>query len=291
MTPRVLPGSAGRSADSGAVGNGSQEQGPGRPGQGAPPQGSGGGGIDWSGPVGARAFAEVEASTDWLLGYPFVFEALSHRMGAGAVLVDYGCGPGRVADRAARTLGARVVGVDTSPEMLELARRTSPAVAEYHLVQNGRATGLPDGCADAVMCNHVLASLATEEAVLGVFAEIRRLLRPGGPFVLLGTDPACAGIEYASLRVGRAGAVYGPGEEMPLGLRRTNGSWQEVRNHAWPVDVLAALVERSRFRDVFQRRPTVAEALPLAEPGLAGRFPWTAERTRPPLVITTAVAA
>lgn len=256
------------------------------PGQGGAPDGTA-----WSGREGARAFAAVEAATDWLLGYPFVFRALSRRIDAGDVLVDYGCGPGKVADHAARLLGARVLGVDTSPEMLDLARRTATSVAEYHLVEGGRVTGLPDACADAVMCNHVLASLPTEDAVLGVFAEIRRLLRPGAPLVLLTTDPACSGTEYASLRIGEPGEEYGPGDELTVRLRRTDGSWQEVRNHAWPVALQPALLERARFRNVVQHRPSVEEALAVADAELASSRTWSAERARPPLVITTALAA
>ncbi|WP_030712136.1 class I SAM-dependent methyltransferase [Streptomyces sp. NRRL F-2580] len=248
-------------------------------------------GAAWSGRDGARAFAAVEAATDWLLGYPFVFRALSRRIGPGAVLVDYGCGPGRVADHAARQLGARVLGVDTSPEMLALARASATAVAEYHLVEDGRVTGLDDGCADAVMCNHVLASLPTEDAVLGVFTEIRRLLRPDALFVLLTTDPGCNGTEYASLRVGEPDEVYGPGDELTVRLLRTDGTWQEMRNHAWPVGYFPALLERAGFRDVVQHRPTVDEALTVADPDLAAGRPWSAERARPPLVITTALAA
>ncbi|MFD8143776.1 class I SAM-dependent methyltransferase [Streptomyces sp. NPDC059708] len=250
-----------------------------------------GAGAAWSGSEGARAFAAVEAATDWLLGYPFVFRALSRRIGAGAVLVDYGCGPGKVADHAARRLGARVIGVDTSPEMLALARAPGTAVAEFHLVEDGRTRGLDDACADAVMCNHVLASLPDEAAVLSVFTEVRRLLRPGGPFVLLSTDPDCGGAEYASLRIGDPGAVHEPGQGLTVRLRRTDGSWQEVRNHAWPVGRLPGLLERAGFRDVVQERPTVAEARESADPDLVRSRPWTAERERPPLVVTTALAA
>lgn len=268
-------------ADSEAVSDSSEETG--RPGVGE--------GAAWSGREGAQAFAAVEAATDWLLGYPFVFRALSRRLGAGEVLVDYGCGPGKVADQAARRLGARVLAVDTSPEMLALARGSGSAVAEYHLVENGRATGLPDGCADAVMCNHVLASLPTEDAVLAVFTEIRRLLRPGAPFVLLATDPDCGGTDYASLRIGEAGQAYRPGDPLTVRLRRTDGTWQEVRNHAWPVAVIPALLERTGFRGVVQQRPSVDEALALADPELANSRTWSAERARPPLVITSASAA
>ncbi|MBW5484241.1 class I SAM-dependent methyltransferase [Streptomyces bambusae] len=252
---------------------------------------TGGAGGTWSGRAGAQAFAAVEAATDWLLGYPFVFRTLSHRIGPGDVLVDYGCGPGQVADAAARRLQARVLGVDTSPEMLELARRTAPAVAEFHLVENGRVTGLADGRADAVMCNHVLASVPTQEAVLAVFTEIHRLLRPGAPLVLLTTDPACTGIEYASLRIGGGpGEEYGPGDRLTVRLRRTDGTWQDVHNHAWPVGFLPGLLERAGFRDVTQQRPTVDEALTVADPEFARGRAWAGERERPPLVVTTATA-
>ncbi|MFF4369045.1 class I SAM-dependent methyltransferase [Streptomyces sp. NPDC001594] len=248
-------------------------------------------GTTWSGTEGARAFAAVEAATDWLLGYPFVFRALARRgIGAGAVIVDYGCGPGKVADRAARLLGARVIGVDTSPEMLALARAPGTAVAEFHLVEGGRTAGLADGCADAVMCSHVLASLPDEETVVSVFLEVRRLLRPGGPFVLLSTDPDCGGTEYASLRIGGPGPARAPGQELSVGLRRTDGTWQEVRNHAWPVARIPVLLERAGFRDVLQERPTFDEARAEADPELVRSRPWTAERERPPLVVTTALA-
>ncbi|KOU71977.1 class I SAM-dependent methyltransferase [Streptomyces virginiae] len=259
--------------------------------QGTGPSGGAPEGTAWSGHEGARAFAAVEAATDWLLGYPFVLRALAGHIGAGQVLVDYGCGPGKVADHAARVLGARVLGADTSPEMLDLARASATAVAEYHLVENGRVTDLPDGCADAVMCNHVLASLPTEDALLGVFTEIRRLLRPDAPLVLLTTDPACSGTEYASLRIGEPGETYAPGDPVTVRLRRTDGSWQEMRNHAWPVGLYPTLLERARFRDVAQHRPTVDEAVAVADPDLVAARPWPAERAGPPLVITTALAA
>lgn len=246
--------------------------------------------VAWSGREGAQAFASVEAATDWLLGYPFVFRALARKIDSGHVLVDYGCGPGKVADHAARLLGARVLGVDTSPEMLALARGSETAVAEFHLVDGDRTVCLPDGGADAVMCNHVLASLPTEAAVLSVFREIHRLLRPGAPLVLLATDPACSGTEYASLRIGEPGWEYGPGDALAVRLRRSDGTWQEMANHAWPVDACPPLLERAGFRNVVQHRPTVEEAFGVVDAEFAASRTWSAERANPPLVITTAFA-
>ena len=245
------------------------------------------GGAGWSGSEGAQAYAAMEAATNWLLGYPFVFGTLSRRIGAGSVLVDYGCGPGKVADRAARRLGAYVIGVDISPQILALARDGARAVAEFHLVEDGRVTTLANGCADAVMCNHVLASLPTRGAVLDVLTEIRRLLRPGGLFVLLSTDPAHSGTAYASLRIGEPGEQYGPGDRLTVRLLRTDGSWEERSNHAWPVDLLPGLLEHAGFGDIAQYRPTVDEALTVADPDLVRSRSWQAERVAPPLVVTT----
>lgn len=223
----------------------------------------------------------MEAGTDWLLGYPFVFKALSGAGREGGVLLDFGCGPGHVAGHTGRALGMRVLGVDASPDMLALAREEGTPEAEYHLVADGRVGGLADACADAAMCNHVLESLPDERTVLEVFAEIHRLLRPGAPFALLTTDPACAGIEYASLRVGEPGVTYGPGEPMPVRLRRTDGTWQSVRNHAWPVETFPALLERVGFSDVAQHHPTPDEELEVADPEHVRSRDWSAERLRP----------
>ena len=73
-------------------------------------------------------------------------------------------------------------------------------------------------------------------------------------------------------------------------LLRTDGTWQEVRNHAWPVDLLPELLARAGFRGVVQHRPTVEEAESVADPALVRSRPWEAERARPPLVITRATA-
>ncbi|MFE4856514.1 class I SAM-dependent methyltransferase [Streptomyces sp. NPDC056670] len=248
-----------------------------------------GGPRAWSGRAGARAFAAVDAATDWLVGYPFVFRALAERSRAGGVLLDFGCGPGTVAEHAARRLGMRVVGVDASPDMLALARERGTPDAEYHLVTKGRADGLSDGCADAAMCNHVLASLPDERTVLGVFGEIRRLLRPGAPLVLLTTDPAGSGIEYASLKVGEPGVTYAPGRPMTVRLRRTDGTWQTMPNHAWPPGAISALLERAGFTPVAQHHPTPDEAEGVADPAHAHSRDWAAERHRPPLVVTVAL--
>jgi SAM-dependent methyltransferase len=103
---------------------------------------------------------------------------------AGWRVVDVGCGAGFDSQVAARWVGpgGSVLGVDMSPEMLAVARA---GLAESGLTNlafaEGRAEALPveTGWADLVISNGVL-NLATCKA--SAFAEIARVLRPGGRF-------------------------------------------------------------------------------------------------------------
>ncbi|MEV5279610.1 hypothetical protein [Streptomyces sp. NPDC051994] len=106
--------------------------------------GSGSGGA-WSGREGAEAFAAVDAATDWLLGYPFVFRALGAGSGTDRVLLDFGCGPGRVADRAARRLGVRIVGHAWPPTTIRaLLERAGFTPATQHHPTPDEAEGIAD---------------------------------------------------------------------------------------------------------------------------------------------------
>jgi SAM-dependent methyltransferase len=57
------------------------------------------------------------------------------RVGEGDLLYDLGCGDGRIAIAAARDLGARAVGFDIDPRLVELARANVAAAGVGHLVR------------------------------------------------------------------------------------------------------------------------------------------------------------
>ncbi len=97
-------------------------------------------------------------------------------------VVDLACGTGIVACRIAGT-GAQVVGVDTSEEMLEQAKRRAAeeSVAVTWLQRDFAATTLKSGSADLVTCQQGL-QFATDRAA--VLRETRRLLASGGRAVM-----------------------------------------------------------------------------------------------------------
>jgi SAM-dependent methyltransferase len=105
---------------------------------------------------------------------------------AGETVVDLGSGAGIDALIAARAVGpaGRVIGIDMTPEMLARARANAAAAGlEQVEFREGRLEALPvaDGAVDAVTSNCVINLVPDKGAV---FAEIARVLRPGGRLVV-----------------------------------------------------------------------------------------------------------
>jgi demethylmenaquinone methyltransferase/2-methoxy-6-polyprenyl-1,4-benzoquinol methylase len=94
----------------------------------------------------------------------------------GAVVVDLACGTGDLC-RELATQGARPVGVDLSFGMLAAARTAAPL-----LQGDALRLPLPDASADAVTCGFALRNFAS---LPPFFAELARVVRPGGRIALL----------------------------------------------------------------------------------------------------------
>jgi SAM-dependent methyltransferase len=108
-----------------------------------------------------------------------VFAELVLAAGGGRV-ADLGCGPGRVTDHLQR-LGLDAFGIDLSPAMVAVARRTYP---EPHFeVGSIDDLALPDGSlAGAVAWYSIIHTPV--ESLPRVFAEFARVLAEGAPLLL-----------------------------------------------------------------------------------------------------------
>lgn len=115
-----------------------------------------------------------------------VVEALDPQPGQS--VVDIGTGPGFLAlELAARVgPGGRVVGVDASEPMLELARRRCADFAQVRF-EAADATALPLGEAEVELAVSVQVFEYVPD-VAAALAEMHRVLRSGGRGVIVATD-------------------------------------------------------------------------------------------------------
>jgi SAM-dependent methyltransferase len=94
------------------------------------------------------------------------------------VALDAACGTGRFSELLAKN-GHRVIGVDSSPDMLAHARRRVPD-GDFRTGELDRLP-LPDDSVDVAVCALALVHVASLEPVM---AEFARVLRPGGDLVI-----------------------------------------------------------------------------------------------------------
>lgn len=104
---------------------------------------------------------------------------------AGRRVLDAACGPGLYAAELIRR-GAQVVGFDSSPRMVELARARA-SEGEFRVQELGQPIGwLPDASVDLALCALAMEHVDDRVAAL---RELRRVLRPDGALVLSGQHP------------------------------------------------------------------------------------------------------
>ena len=119
----------------------------------------------------ARSYHEFFAEVTSLATEPLLDAVNLH---PGTKLMDVASGPGALAAEAANR-GARAVGVDLSPRMVELTHQLHPAI-EYREADVERLP-FPDHMFDAVVCAFGLGHFPQPELAV---AECVRTLAPGG---------------------------------------------------------------------------------------------------------------
>ena len=150
---------------------------------------------------------------------------------AGETVLDLGSGGGIDCFLAARRVGesGRVIGVDMTPEMVARARR-SAALGGYTNVEFrlGEIESIPaaDASVDLVISNCVI-NLSPDKP--RVFAEVHRILRPGGRLIF--SDPALI-------------------RDLPASARRNVALFTGCITGAIHVDGLLAIIRQAGFSDV-----------------------------------------
>ena len=122
-------------------------------------------------------------------------ELVREALGAvrGDRILDVGCGPGFYCLELSEIVGSSgsVVGVDSSPAMLQLARARCAGRDKSGSSRRSPALPVESGTFDGAVCVQVLEYVADVDAAL---AELHRALRPGGRAVVWDMDWATVSI-------------------------------------------------------------------------------------------------
>ncbi|MGK5733766.1 class I SAM-dependent DNA methyltransferase [Streptomyces sp. URMC 124] len=106
----------------------------------------------------------------------------------GGTVADIGCGEGRVTAHLS-ALGLSVYGIDLSPQMVALARRTHPELRFE--VGSLLELDVPDGTLAGALAWYSIIH-TPQELLPEVFAELHRVLAPGAPLLVafqVGDEP------------------------------------------------------------------------------------------------------
>jgi SAM-dependent methyltransferase len=128
-------------------------------------------------PVDVDRYLDPPADSPY--GLEYAFSLLGNVRGK--TVLDLGCGSGENLVPLAKR-GACVIGIDISPDLVELARQRLIGYGLAATVRTGSAyaTELPDESVDVVFSMALLHHLDLP----AVRTEIQRILRPGGLFIL-----------------------------------------------------------------------------------------------------------
>jgi SAM-dependent methyltransferase len=116
-----------------------------------------------------------------------LLDQLAASVEEGGLICDLGCGPGQIA-RYLHERGARVIGVDLSPQMIAQARQLNP---DLDFKQgNMLALDVEDEAWAGIAAFYSIIHIPREQ-VVDVLHELKRVLRPGGLLLLafhIGTE-------------------------------------------------------------------------------------------------------
>ena len=142
----------------------------------------------------------------WALPYDFVFDrmlkpseasiAALAQVKAGDKVLDVGCGSGRLTITAKKWTGpgGEALGIDPSPEMINMARKLAERAGVAAKFEVGLAEKMPfpDGSFDVVLNRLMMHHLPGDLKLRGL-AEMRRVLKPGGTCLIVDFEPPKTG--------------------------------------------------------------------------------------------------
>jgi len=184
----------------------------------------------------------------------------------GQRVLDLGCGEGYCTREMAARGASRVLGIDLSTRMIELARKREAELGQGIEYAQGNvvALDLEDEAFDLVLAVFVYSYMSADE-MARAFAQVKRVLAPGGRFVFAVPHPSLAFVrpQAPPFYFDTGGHGYFSGRD-----RRSEGEIGCVDGSSLPVQMVHKPLEDyfDALRTAgFDRLPTLRELRVLPE--------------------------
>jgi SAM-dependent methyltransferase len=125
----------------------------------------------WNRAAGTRQFS-----------HPLDHERLTRALPRDAIILDFGCGEGRLSRELIDRGFINVLGIDSSAEMVRIAAERVPEAA--FLATEAERLPCGDESIDAVLLFAVLTCIPDDASQKNLLREFKRVLRPGGLLVV-----------------------------------------------------------------------------------------------------------
>ncbi|MCM2495114.1 class I SAM-dependent methyltransferase [Burkholderia glumae] len=205
--------------------------------------------TDWTEDQVSRLFDAYDDRVEAHFGYRPLIATLTGMQGTAIRVLDYGCGGGKVSRRLKAAGVAHVTGVDIAPTMIEKARAAGGADGDgldYALIRSG-STPFPDASFDAAVSCFLFINVPEREELGRIAAEVFRVLKPGGRFYILDTNPRTTGVSYPTFRNGHPGVVYHDGDERPVFLDIPGHGVFEIIDTHWDTATYREMLSSAGF--------------------------------------------
>ncbi|CCB89387.1 class I SAM-dependent methyltransferase [Simkania negevensis] len=114
---------------------------------------------------------------------PFPLEKLKTLFSKDALVVEYGCGYGRLLKQMQQVGFTNLLGFDYSSKMVERGKALYPSLDLRHIPNSGHIP-LSDEKADLLIASTILCCLTGKEELSSLFHEFHRVLKNGGTLYL-----------------------------------------------------------------------------------------------------------
>lgn len=179
-----------------------------------------------------------DAYDDWVendFGYKPLIADMIASCGKSIEVLDYGCGSGKVSRRLRDAGVAQVIGVDISPTMI--AKATAIGGDNLHFVHiSDPRLSFESQHFDAAISCFLFINIPHRDELTRIASEVARVLKPGGVYYILDTNPHSINIDYPTYRNGEQDKTYRDGDDRPVYLKVPGQQPLKIMDKHWDLE-------------------------------------------------------